>query len=134
MRFLFGIVLVSLLLSGCSQSEFKQLETGAIAGSFNGHPVEISWKRDTSGKMVVDLKIPQALGAVASVASGGWSDFVGEALGALLAMGGAGYGVSQRNARRRAEADASEGWAKYEASEGRARDLALRVPPRIHQD
>lgn len=128
------LMLVALLvLGGCSQSEMKQLETGAVVGTFNGHPVEVSWKRDTSGRMTVDLKIPTALTTVAtaaaSAATGGLSDFAGEAIAALIAAMTGGYAVSQRSARRRAEQDADAGWLKFEQAETRARELAMQVPP-----
>jgi hypothetical protein len=122
-------LLIALMLAGCSQSEFKQLETGAVAGTFNGHPVEISWKRDTSGRMIVDLKIPTAVSQAASIATGGWSDLAGELIAFLTAAAGTGgYALSQRSARRRAEQDAVEGWSEYKAEAARSRELALRVP------
>lgn len=116
-------LVLALVLAGCTSSQMKQFEQGQVSGTFNGHPVQVSWKRNTTGEVVVDLNVPPALIGAANVATGGLLGQAGDIAGLLMAILGAGYGMQQRGGRLRAEreadihrADSDQGWAKYEAA------------------
>lgn len=111
----FAAAFALLILPGCTfgSKELKQLETGEVHGEFNGQPVAIAWKRDTSGTMTFDVKIPPAIAGAAQGAAGGpW----GMIIGGAAATAAAAWGEAQRRAKNDHKADADEGWRRFVAA------------------
>ncbi len=129
-------LLAALSLSSCnvSSSTLKEMEQGAIAGTFNGQPVEIRWARQKNGEVKVDLNIPITPQTVikAAAAATPWGEIILGGI-SLLSTAVAGHGLSAaRKEKRRAdfhEKDAEDGYQKLDQANRQLVDMAKQLPP-----
>jgi len=129
-------LIVAITLSGCnvSSSTLKEMEQGAIAGTFNGQPVEIRWARQKNGEVKVDLNIPINPQTAAKVIASAtpWGEII---LGGMTLLTGALAGhqaAAAKKERNRAdfhEKDAEEGYQKLDSANRQLVEMAKQLPP-----
>ncbi len=125
-------------LGGCSvaSGSLKELETGRLAGTFNGQAVDIGWKRATDGTTTFDINVPLPAASSAPAIGGMLGGPLGTVIGTGIAAIATAWGASQKSRadgeKRRAdfhEEDSRQGWQKADENAKQAQAYALQVAP-----